>query len=136
LAGGWWCDRLWRRLGPRLGTRLPCILGLTLAGGLILLAASAQDPRLAVVFLSLCLASQQLTEGAFWAATIGVSGRHASAGCGVLNTGGNAVGGVGALAVPLIVQSFGWPAALGSASVFALAGAVLWLWIRADRTMP
>ena len=136
LAGGWGCDRLWRRLGPRLGTRLPCILGLTLAGGLILLAASARDPRLAVVFLSLCLAGQQLTEGAFWAATIGVSGRHASAGCGVLNTGGNVVGGVGALAVPLIVQSFGWPAALASASVFALAGAVLWFWIRADRAMP
>jgi MFS transporter, ACS family, glucarate transporter len=135
LAGGWWCDRLWRRLGPRLGSRLPCVLGLTLAAVLILMAASAQDPRLAVLFLSLCLAGQQLTEGAFWAATIGVSGRHASAGCGVLNTGGNAVGGVGALAVPLIVKAFGWPTALGSASVFALTGAVLWFWIRADRSM-
>jgi ACS family glucarate transporter-like MFS transporter len=135
LIGGWWCDRLWRRLGPRRGTRIPCIVGLTLAAVLIVAAATARDPRLAVVFLSLCLGCQQLTEGAFWAAAIGVSGRNASAGCGILNTGGNAVGGVGALAVPLVVQSLGWPAALASASVFALAGAALWLWIRADRVM-
>lgn len=135
LAGGWWCDRMWRRSGPRLGTRLPGMLGLSLAAVLILLAAGARDPRLAVVFLSLCLASQQLTEGAFWAAAIAVSGRNASAGCGILNTGGNVVGGVGALAVPLTVQSLGWPAALASASIFAAVGAALWFWIRADRVM-
>ena len=135
LAGGIWSDRLSRRLGPRLGTRLPCVIGLTLSAVLILLAATAMDPRLAVVFLSLCLGCQQFTEGPFWAAAIGVSGRNASAGCGILNTGGNAVGGVGALAVPIVVQSLGWPAALATASIFALVGAGLWFWIRADRVM-
>jgi ACS family glucarate transporter-like MFS transporter len=135
LLGGLWSDRLSRKLGPRMGTRIPCLVGLTLAAALILLAASARDPRLAVAYLSLCLAFQQLTEGAFWAAAIGVSGRNASAGCGILNTGGNAVGGVGALAVPFVVQSLGWPAALASASIFAVVGAVLWLFIDAERKM-
>jgi ACS family glucarate transporter-like MFS transporter len=135
LLGGLWADRLSRRLGPRLGTRIPCVIGLTLAALLILLAATARDPIIVVVYLSLCLAFQQMTEGAFWAAAIGVSGRNASAGCGVLNTGGNAVGGVGALAVPFLVEALGWPAALASASVFAVVGAGLWLFIRADRTM-
>jgi ACS family glucarate transporter-like MFS transporter len=135
LAGGLWGDRLSRRHGLKLGTRVPCVIGLTLTALLILLAATAQDPRVAVVYLSFCLGCQQLTEGPFWAAAIGVSGRNASAGCGILNTGGNAVGGVGALAVPLVVRSLGWPAALASASIFALAGAGLWLWIRADRAM-
>lgn len=136
LLGGLWSDRLSRKLGARLGTRIPCVVGLTFAAVLILLAATAQDPRLAVAYLCLCLASQQLTEGAFWAATIGVSGRNASAGCGILNTGGNVVGGVGALAVPFVVQSLGWPAALASASVFAAVGAGLWLLIDAEKTMP
>ena len=136
LLGGLWSDRLSRKLGPRLGTRIPCVVGLSFAAVLILLAATAQDPRLAVAYLSLCLAFQQLTEGAFWAATIGVSGRNASAGCGILNTGGNVVGGVGALAVPFMVQSLGWPAALASASVFAVVGAGLWLLIDAEQTMP
>ena len=110
-------------------------MGLLLAGGLIVAAAAANDPVTAVVFLSLCLGCQQFTEGAFWAATISASGRHASAGCGVLNTGGNVVGGIGALAVPITVKALGWPAALATASVFALVGAALWLWIRPDRAV-
>jgi ACS family glucarate transporter-like MFS transporter len=130
--GGLACDRLCRRIGARWGCRLPSIVGLLLAGGLILAAATARDAYLAVVFLSLCLGGQQLTEGAYWAATISVAGRHASAACGVLNTGGNVVGGIGALLVPVTVEAFGWVAALATASLFAFVGAALWFWIRAD----
>jgi ACS family glucarate transporter-like MFS transporter len=135
VFGGILCDRMSRRVGIGRGCRVPSVAGLVLAAGLILAAATARDPYIAVVWLSLCLACQQLTEGAFWAATISVAGRQASAACGVLNTGGNVVGGIGALLVPALVQRFGWPAALGSASIFALVGALLWLWIRADRPL-
>jgi hypothetical protein len=85
-----------------------------------------------VVLLALCLAFQQLTEGPFWAATVAVSGKHASTGCGILNTGGNIVGGVGALLVPLTAERLGWIPALATASAFAVVGAVLWLLIRPD----
>ena len=84
LLGGIGCDRLSKRLGIRLGCRLTGFTGLLLAGALILAAATATNPIVAVVLLSLCLAFQQSAEGAFWAATIAVSGtRDASrrAGC-------------------------------------------------------
>ncbi|HEY7683220.1 MAG TPA: MFS transporter [Gemmatimonadales bacterium] len=135
VAGGIGCDWLCRRIGFRWGCRWPSVVGLLLAAGLIVLAATAKHPYLAVLFLSLCLCFQQATEGAFWAATIAVSGGQASAACGVLNTGGNVVGGVGALLVPVIVRSLGWPAALSTASVFAVVAAALWMWIRADRQL-
>jgi cyanate permease len=45
------------------------------------------------------------------------------------------VGGIGALLVPVTARALGWPAALGTASLFAFVGAVLWLWIRADQTI-
>jgi ACS family glucarate transporter-like MFS transporter len=131
--GGMTCDRLSRRLGIRRGTRIVSMTGLTLAGCFILAAATAQSPYVAVVWLSLCLASQQFTDSAYWAATTSVGGRNAGAACGVLNTGGNAVGGVGALLVPYTAERLGWAAALGSATGFALAGALLWCWIQADR---
>ncbi|HWA59415.1 MAG TPA: MFS transporter [Gemmatimonadales bacterium] len=136
VIGGIWCDTGSRRIGPRMGTRIPAIAGLLAAAAFMYLAARADEPRLVVALLALCLGAQQLTEGPFWAAAIGVSGRQASAGCGVLNTGGNVVGGLGALMVPLIVQSVGWPAALASASVFAVVGAVIWFFIRADQAIP
>lgn len=134
-VGGLLCDHLCKRIGLRAGCRWPAIVGLLLTAVFIVAAAMAQDPLTAVIFLSLCLCSQQATEGAFWAATIAVSGRHASTGCGVLNTGGNVVGGVGALLVPVVVASFGWVAALATGSIFALIAAGLWLIIHPDRMM-
>jgi ACS family glucarate transporter-like MFS transporter len=131
--GGWACDRLSRRYGIRTGCRLVVMVGLVLSGGFIIAAAAAGSPYVAVVYLSLCLASQQFTDAAYWAATTSVGGQHSSAACGVLNTGGNVVGGLGALLVPLTARTLGWPAALATASLFAFVGAALWLWIRADR---
>ena len=95
----------------------------------------AGNPYVAVVLPSLCLGLQQFTDSAYWAATISVSGRHASTACGLLNTGGNVVGGVVALVVPLIVKTLGWGPALATGSIFALIAAVLWIWIRADEPL-
>ena len=70
-----------------------------------------------------------------WVATMGVAGRHSQVATGVLNTGGNIPGVVGGLMVPAIAGWLGWPAAIASGSVFALAGALLWVFIRADEPM-
>jgi ACS family glucarate transporter-like MFS transporter len=130
--GGAVCDWLSRRYGMQWGCRAVSITGLVLAGGFLVAAATAVSPYVAVVFLSLCLAFQQSTDSAAWAATTMVGGRHASAACGVLNTGGNVVGGIGALLVPVTARALGWPVALGTASLCALLGAALWLWIRVE----
>ena len=127
LLGGWVCDRLWRRLGARLACRIPGAIGMVLTGVFLIAAARAPHPIAAVVLLSLCLAAQQFTDPVYWAATIAVSGRRASAACGVLNTGGNIVGGIGALMVPFTVGQLGWPAALATGSLFAFVAAGLWL---------
>ena len=74
-------------------------------------------------------------KGAYWAATIGVGGRHCATACGVLNTGGNVVGGIVALTVPITVEWLGWGPALGTASLFAFVAPGLWLFIRADRAI-
>ncbi len=131
--GGLLCDRLCQRIGPRWGCRIPGIVGLSLAAGLLFLGATAKNPYLAVVYLSLSFGATQLTEGAYWAAAIYVSGIHASSATGVMNTGGNAVGGIGALLVPITAKAFGWVPALATGSVFALVGVGLWCLVQADR---
>ena len=82
---------------------------------------------------SLCLGPQQFTDAIYWAATIAVAGRRASAACGVMNTGGNIVEGIVALMVPLIVDRLGWAAALAAGAAFAFIAAALWLVTAADR---
>jgi len=132
LVGGAVTDQLTRRHGPTRGSRMPGLLSLAGAGVLILLVPAAPGALSAVVLLSLCLGLQQFSDPIYWAATTAVAGRDAGSACGVLNTGGNVVGGIGALLVPVTVAALGWPAALGTAAGFALLGAALWLWIRAD----
>lgn len=132
-AGGLWCDGLCKRIGPRWGCRIPGLVGLSLVAGLLFLGATARNPYLAVVFLAFSFGCTQLTEGAFWAAAIFVSGKHAAAATGVMNTGGNVAGGIGALLVPITADAFGWVPALATGSVFALIGVGLWLFVRADR---
>ncbi len=135
VYGGWLCDRLWKRLGARRSCRRLGAGGVAAAAVLLLAAGWAPHPLAAVVLLSLCLAAEQFTDAIYWAAAIAVAGRRASAACGLMNTGGNLSGGVVALVVPLVVDRFGWPAALATGSAFALMAAGLWLVTSADVPM-
>ncbi len=85
--------------------------------------------------LCICFACNQLTEAPFWVATMAVAGRHAPVATGVLNTGGNLPGIVGGLLVPVTANLLGWPAAMITGSLFAIIGASLWIFIRADEPM-
>jgi ACS family glucarate transporter-like MFS transporter len=124
-----------RRFGLRRGARVLPVVGLVASAGLLAAGAWTTHPALAVALLAGCFGMNQLTEASFWATTIGVAGRHASTATGVLNTGGNLVGFVGAVLVPVIAQALGWSWAIASGALVALVGAVLWGWIRGDRPL-
>ena len=133
FLGGWLCDRLWKRMGARYSCRILGAAGMALSGVFLFAAAGAATPAVAVVLLALCLAAEQLTDAIYWAAMIAVAGRHVSAACGVMNTGGNISNGIVALMVPVIVDRFGWSAAVGGGAAFAFAAAAIWLVTAADR---
>jgi ACS family glucarate transporter-like MFS transporter len=133
--GGLSCDLLISRFGLRLGPRILSIPSLVLCAVFLVLGATSASPYLTVSLLCLCFGCTQITEAAYWSTMMSVAGRDASEAGGVLNTGGNIVGFVGGMLVPLTAVNFGWPAAVSMGSVFALIGAVLWLFIRGDRPM-
>jgi ACS family glucarate transporter-like MFS transporter len=133
--GGYICDLLCRRYGIRRGCAWPGIVGVGISGVLLFAGSVIDSGYLAVACLAFSFLFNQLTEGAYWAAAIGIGGRHTAAACGVMNTGGNVVGFVNALLVPLIAGTLGWTAAMTTGAVFAFVGASLWLFIRADRRM-
>lgn len=134
-AGGFGCDRLVRKVGIRLGTRYQVMTALVLSGAFLYVGATADSVVVTVVMLCCSFGFTQLTEAPFWVATMGVAGRHSQLATGVLNTGGNLPGIVGGLMVPAIALWLGWPVAIASGSVFAFAGAFLWIFISADEPM-
>jgi nitrate/nitrite transporter NarK len=132
-VGGYLCDTLCARLGPRLGCRIPAITGLIGAGVFLYIGLYASSPYTAVILLSLCFASTQLTEGAYWSAQTYIAGPYTAPACGVMNTGGNLAGMVVAPLMPYLAGHIGWVAALSTGTIMAFVGATLWLFIRADR---
>ncbi|MDX1384912.1 MAG: hypothetical protein R3190_14765, partial [Thermoanaerobaculia bacterium] len=135
LAGGWACDASMRRYGLRWGARLVPVAGMLLAAALLVSGARAGSPLQAVVLLAACFGCVQATDAAYWAATIAVGDRHAASATGILNTGGNLVGSVSALLVPILARGLGWYWAIASGSAAALLAAGLWLAIRCDRPL-
>ena len=82
------CDRLCKRIGP--GGVVGCRLweDCWLVAVFVWAGATAANPYVAIVFLSLGLAFQQFTEGAYWSGATFVAGPHKAAATGILNTGG------------------------------------------------
>jgi ACS family glucarate transporter-like MFS transporter len=134
-VGGFACDALVRKLGIRRGTRYQTMLALILSGLFLYIGANSDSVMLTVATLCLSFGCNQLTEAPMWVATMGVAGRHSQAATGILNTGGNLPGVIGGIMVPLIANWLGWPVAISTGSLFALVGALLWLFIRADEPM-
>ncbi len=132
VAGGVVCDRLSARLGPRLGCRVTAIGGLIASAPLLVAGTLSTDPVLSVVLLSLSFGCVQFVDGTYWAATMRIAGKQSQSGTGMLNTGGNISGGVGAVLVPVLAGSFGWTIAVASGAVCSLVAAALWFGIRAD----
>jgi ACS family glucarate transporter-like MFS transporter len=134
--GGFLCDRLVRKYGARRGYRLVPVSGMILTAIFLICGAITTNVYLALTLFSLSFSLTQFTDSSYWAAAIAIGDRQAAAAaCGILNTGGNAIGGIGGLLVPITAKYFGWPAAIASGALFAILAAVLMLFVRADRTI-
>jgi len=129
LVGGWICDLLCRRLGPRRGCRITAMSALALVAAFLLAGAYAADPYVAVAMLSLCFGFTLFADSTYWAAATYAAGPHTTSATGVLNFGGNVPG----LLAPLVgymIDHAGWIPTIASGSGVALAGAALWLFVR------
>ena len=134
-AGGILCDYLVGRYGLRYGPKRLVMTALILSAIFLWVGAVSDNVLLCVGMLCLSFACNQLTEAPIWVSTMAVSGRHAPVATGILNTGANIPGVLGGLLVPFTAGIFGWPAAMVTGSFFAVVGALLWLFIRADEPM-
>ena len=123
-------DRLAARRSRSFGRAavpIACLLG---AAALLVAGVSAGSAFVALAAISISTALLVSTEGPYWSATIDLARDQAGAAGGILNLAGNLGGLASTALVPLLVQRFGWPVAIGSASLMALGAAILWRWIR------
>lgn len=134
--GGHLCDRLCVRFGPRRGRRITPVGCLLLSGVFLFWGAKAHNPYIAIAVLSLSVGFIESTEGAYWLTVTDIGQDSAGGAGGVMNMFGNFGGAISTALVPVLVSHFGWLVALGSGTVLALVGALLWFWVHTERDSP
>ena len=131
--GGWISDRLVRMYGRKAGLRLVPIFSLTFSAALLYVGTNVKETAVAVALLSLAIGLAGASEAAFWAAAIGVGGKHTGAAGGMLNAGGNIGGMLAPVLTPYIASRAGWTWALHAGSLALMAGVVSWFFIDPTR---
>lgn len=135
-VGGALVDPACRRLGLRWGHRLVPLVALPSVAMLLVLGVLAADPLVSIATLSLCYLTVELTEGAFWAATMRVAGEHTMTATGLLNTGGALGGLIGIPVVAYLSGHHAWTGAFLLGGGCALASAAAWFGIDAGAARP
>jgi sugar phosphate permease len=131
--GGWLCDYLCKKLGLRWGYRLPIIIGQAGCALLFIVGAYYSSPLIAVAILSLAFCFQQMTEGAYWSASISIGNQLAGTAGGIMNTGANAMGAVHAVLFIWLAGSYSWEIAMASNAAVTLLALALMLLVRSDQ---
>jgi ACS family glucarate transporter-like MFS transporter len=126
-VGGWLCDRITAKRGQVAAARTVIIIGYGLSGILLFAAALAGSRIASVAALCLSVGGLYFAESAFWATAVHISGDNVGASSGLMNTAGILGGIVSTSLVPVLVEHFGWIAALASGSFVALACTGAWL---------
>lgn len=129
-AAGQLSDRLAQAWGKRRGRCAVVIAGFLSSAFFLLVGARSASPYVAVAGISLSVGLLLSTEGTFWSTVTDISGPHAGAAAGIMNTAGNLAGVASTGLVPILVQHRGWLFVFISSAALSVVGAAAWLLIR------
>jgi ACS family glucarate transporter-like MFS transporter len=109
---------------------------MALSGVLISVGAHTQSAVLAAICLAFATAFVLCVEGPFWAMMMKIAGTRSGTAGGIMNMGSNLGGLLSPALTPVLASLIGWENALHIAAALAVAGAVLWLFIRPVQREP
>ena len=125
--GGFAADRLAARYGRLRAAKYVIMVGYTLSGLLLFVAAYAPTRTACVGALCLSVGFLMSAEASFWVSATYLAGVNAGAVSGLMNTTGIIGGIVSTSLVPILVARFSWLVAFGSATLVALVCVMLWI---------
>ena len=136
LMGGAISDFLVKKIGLVWGRRLVPLIGLSLSGTSMLLAAFTASNSVAIVFLALGLAFMDITAPVSWAVATELGGKDSGAVTGAMNTAGLLGGTITSLGIGYLITTYGsYKLPVVILGIVLIIGALLWLLIKADKPL-
>lgn len=136
LIGGAISDFLVKKMGLVWGRRLVPLIGLSLSGSFMLLAAFTPSNPVAIVFLALGLAFMDVTAPVSWAVATELGGKDSGAVTGAMNTAGLLGGTITSLGIGYLITAYGsYQLPVVILGIVLIVGALLWLLIKADKPL-
>jgi len=136
LMGGAISDFLVKKMGLVWGRRLVPLIGLSLSGTSMLLAAFTASNSVAIVFLALGLAFMDVTAPVSWAVATELGGKDSGAVTGAMNTAGLLGGTITSLGIGYLITAYGsYQLPVVILGIVLIVGALLWLLIKADKPL-
>jgi ACS family glucarate transporter-like MFS transporter len=135
LSGGFVCDFLVKKFGPRWGRAAVALSGLGLSGIFMLISVFTTDNTLATILLSAGLGLMDFTIPASWSTAMDIGGKNAGTITGAMNTAGLFGSTLNTIGFGYLVTAFGnnYHAPVILLSFLLIIGALLWLKIDATR---
>lgn len=115
------------------GRQIVPVTALSLSALILLVAIQLPKPEYGGAAIALSMGLSAFSEASFWTTLIAMSGSHAGAAGGILNTGSNLGGFVALLATPWLASQFGWSTGLYVGCAVVLSGAFMWLFLDIKR---
>jgi ACS family glucarate transporter-like MFS transporter len=130
--GGLFSDAMVRRYGSTVGRRIGAILGFLLSAVCIGIGAKAENPYLAVLFLSFGDGFLYFAGASGIAAIIDIAGSHSGVTYGFSVTMTQIGGVVAPTLTPILADRFGWEVAIYAMALLAVIGSLFWLKVDAN----
>lgn len=134
--GGVVTDRLTQWKGPRIGRCLVAAIVLLAAAGFLVMGSRVESARFASVVLAGGAGALYLAQSSFWSVTANLAGPSSGSVSGFMNTGGQTGGALTASLTPWIADHYGWSSAFIFAATICSLGALSWLLVNPERTLP
>ena len=136
LCGGALSDALTRSYGKRVGRcGLGCV-ALVLAAIILVVGSRVANAALASIVLSAGVGALYLSQSSYWSISADIGGKSAGLVSGFMNMGGQLGGALTAWLTPVIAERYGWTSSFVVAAILSGIGAIAWLLVDSDRTLP
>jgi len=135
LSGGYVCDYLSKKFGPRRGRAAVALSGLGLSGAFMLISVFIADNTIATILLAAGLGFMDFTIPASWSTAMDIGGKYAGTVTGAMNTAGLLGSTLNTVAFGYLVTSFdnNYHAPVILLSGLLIGGALMWLKIDAAK---